>query len=73
MKYIQAVCRWRRRQEEPEIESITDIRNGIFVNSLVHRVNTLGALAVLRVSSSPSLQKAFINGSIDPQLYHDRG
>ncbi|KAF8526587.1 hypothetical protein BU17DRAFT_82697 [Hysterangium stoloniferum] len=45
--YIQALCLWRSIEEEPEIDNINDIRNGILVNKDVHTYFTLSRLAVL--------------------------
>lgn len=46
--YIQALCCWRTRKNVPEIEVITDIRNGICANKLIHSHITNGQMAVLR-------------------------
>lgn len=45
--YMQALCRWRTGVDEPEIETITDIRNGVYVNKFIHSFFTVGQMAIL--------------------------
>ncbi|KAF8529573.1 hypothetical protein BU17DRAFT_79576 [Hysterangium stoloniferum] len=47
-QYIQTLCIWRTIAEDPEIENIDDIRNGILVTLDFHRFFGLSHLAVLR-------------------------
>jgi hypothetical protein len=48
-QYIKRVSEWRARENEPLIEDIIDVRNGIFLWDSLHRVNDGGAMGVLRV------------------------
>lgn len=47
-QYIQKLCCYRTGSDSPAIESITDIRNGICANVLLHRCFTVGDMAMLR-------------------------
>jgi len=47
-EYIQSLCLWRTIAEDPEIEDIDDVRNGILLNPDVHRFFDVSYLAVLR-------------------------
>jgi len=47
-EYIQTLCLLRTIDDEPEIDNINDIRNGILVDTAVHRFFGLSQLAVLR-------------------------
>jgi len=47
-EYIQNLCLLRTINEEPEIDDINDIRNGVLVNKDVHVFFGLSQLAVLR-------------------------
>lgn len=49
-QYIQTVCCLRTGNEQPEIENINDVRNGILLSVGIHRQFTRNGLAILRVS-----------------------
>jgi hypothetical protein len=73
LEYIQAIHLWRNIAEEPEIESINDIRNGILVDAGAHRYLDVPRLAVLRVSLRRFSRLSKYSLAVDSQFRSEYG